>query len=422
MIVTLGTAGTMGLALASYLALTSSQHASTERSLTWNLAIPIAEAGIEEAFTHLYFQGQSNMTVNGWSLVGNDYVKQRWLGSNYYTVSISTNVAPTIIAEGFVRLPRSTNYVSRRVQVTASADARFARAMVAKGAIDLNGQNVETDSFDSTDPNLSTNGRYDPAKARDNGDVATNSQLLNSLNVGNANIHGRVATGPGGSVNVGPNGAVGSDAWHAAGNNGIQPGYYRDDMNLSFPDVQAPFSGAGLLPGAGNYMGTNYSLLLGTGNYKASSIGFSGHKKIMVIGHAVLWVTSSFSLSGNSSVIIAPGASLKLYVGDTSGTGASASIGGNGVANNGFATDFFYYGLPSNTSLSYSGNADFTGVVYAPNAHFSLGGGGTTIYDFVGACVSKSVLMNGHFHFHYDEALSRIGPRGKYVINSWNEV
>src|SRR2546422_6550719 len=37
----------------------------------------------------------------------------------------------------------------------------------------------------------STNGRYDPAKAKDEGDVATNSGLVNTINVGNADIKGR---------------------------------------------------------------------------------------------------------------------------------------------------------------------------------------------------------------------------------------
>lgn len=51
-----------------------------------------------------------------------------------------------------------------------------------------------------------------------------------------------------------------------------------------------------------------------------------------------------------------------------------------------------------------------------------MGGGGGNTYDFVGASVSSTVLMNGHFNFHYDEALGRIGPRRGYIITGWNEV
>ena len=101
---------------------------------------------------------------------------------------------------------------------------------------------------------------------------------------------------------------------------------------------------------------------------------------------------------------------------------AHPSLGGNGIVNPGDAMNFQYYGMPSNTTLSYSGNAAFTGVIYAPNADFTLGGGGNGIYDFVGASVTSTVKMNGHFHFHYDENLKRIGPSRGYIITSWNEI
>ncbi len=101
----------------------------------------------------------------------------------------------------------------------------------------------------------------------------------------------------------------------------------------------------------------------------------------------------------------------------------SARLSGNGVINNGGnATNFYYFGLPSNTDVSFGGNAAFTGVIYAPQADFHLGGGGSTTYDFVGASVTKTVHMNGHFKFHYDEALRRHGPSRGYIIQTWDEI
>jgi len=149
------------------------------------------------------------------------------------------------------------------------------------------------------------------------------------------------------------------------------------------------------------------------GNYKLSSI--SG--KVLVTGNATLWVTDSVAFATGDFIQIAPGASLKLYV-----SAATATIGGNGVINpNGAAATFEYYGLPTNTSLNMSANASFTGTVYAPQADFHLGGGGSDPYDFTGACVVNTVKMNGHFHFHYDEALRKLIP-GRYVANSWDEL
>src|SRR5688572_8458543 len=144
--------------------------------------------------------------------------------------------------------------------------------MVAKGNIDLQGNNIRSDSFDSSSTSHSTNGRYDASKAGDKGDIATNASLLNSFNAGNANIYGRVSTGPGGAVNVGSQGSVGSTAWHAGNNNGIQPGYFSDDMNVQFLDVKAPFNGGGFTPAPGSAAGTNYTYLLGSGNWQMTSL------------------------------------------------------------------------------------------------------------------------------------------------------
>ena len=101
------------------------------------------------------------------------------------------------------------------MKVPTRLDGLYMKAMVAKNKIDLNGNWVRTDSFDSSDTTgtYNTNGRYDPAKAKDGGDVATNSRLIDSLDVWNADIYGHVSTGPGGTVVIGPNGAVGDKAW-----------------------------------------------------------------------------------------------------------------------------------------------------------------------------------------------------------------
>jgi hypothetical protein len=85
--------------------------------------------------------------------------------------------------------------------------ALFTFALAARSSINLNGNNLTTDSFDSSDPNYSTFGRYDPLKNNDNGQVAAYSGLTNSLSVANANIMGHLYIGPGGTATIGPNGS-----------------------------------------------------------------------------------------------------------------------------------------------------------------------------------------------------------------------
>lgn len=429
LIATLVTSAIIGTAMASYLTMVSVQNRSVMRSLSWNSAIPVLEAGIEEALTHINQNGtaqlqsdewtrQTDLEIGGTNLTDTYYVKERTIAGSNYRVAISASSPPIIYSEGSVTVPGDSNRVTRTVRVTTLNDGMWVKGMVAKEGINLNGQNVKTDSFDSSDSRYSTGGAYDPAKARDGGDVATNSGIDGILNVGNANIHGHVSTGPGGSITIGPNGGVGQKSWQAS-NRGIQPGWVDDDMNVHFPDVSAPYQSA-LTPTSGRLGGTNYTYLLNGGNFFRTDLSMTGSANtiMLITNNVTLYIEGDFSVGGNASIRIAPNSTFRLYV------GGSCSFGGNGVANQtGSATNFYYYGLPGNTQLSLSGNAAFLGAIYAPSANFSMNGGGrSTTNDFTGASVTRTVTMNGHFNFHYDELLGRVGPSRGFVVVSWNEL
>jgi hypothetical protein len=419
--------------------LVSTQNLSVMRSLAWNAALPMLEAGFEEGLTQVHYNGITNLSANGWTQVsspyGVAYSRKRQLGTSYYEVLVLPVDPPVLYSFGYVEKPLApaaqvgailgsivtdgdayqARYLRRGARVNTKKDPLFAKAMVAEGQIDLKGRNIETDSFDSTLASLSTNGKYDPAKTSDKGDVATNSSLTNSLNVGNASIKGRVATGARGTVAIGPNGAVGDSAWIDSNRKGIQPGWSTDDMSVDFKEVKAPFSSGYSIPvGGTDSDGTRYTYVLEGKDYQLSS--FQG--KVLVTGDAVLHVTDWMEFTGNDVIIIQPGASLKLYV-----SAPEALIGGQGIMNlDGNALSFQYLGLPSNQILQYQGNGEFTGVVYAPDTDFYLGGGGNNIYDFIGASITKTVQMNGHYRFHYDESLSRLGPIRDYIVTAWNEL
>ena len=129
-------------------------------------------------------------------------------------------------------------------------------------------------------------------------------------------------------------------------------------------------------------------------------------------------MTSDVQFSGQDFIKIQPNASLKLYV-----SAPTAFIGGSGVENEtGNAINFAYYGLPTNTRVTFAGNGTVVGTLYAPQADFTLGGGGSGVQDFSGASVTKTVTMNGHFNFHYEENLERAGPNRGWVAISWDET
>lgn len=435
----------MGLTLASYLVMTQSQNVSVVRSQTWNAAMALAESGIEDGLA-LVNKNNNNFdqlpfwvntaSSDGYSVLPNGqyyvkrYVSTNAWGTNFYEVFINnanTN-SPIITSIGYVawkysyasaraqtmfaianaNIPAAIQTANRKVNVQTKVDPLFAVAMAALLKIDMKGNNVSTDSFDSANPLYSTNGLY-PAgitsMIRSNGDIATDASIINSINVGNANIKGKAKTGPGGTVSVGPNGYV--------------TGGIADDFNVQFPNVQVPSGTYFAVGGSITVDGKAYAAsITSSGNYWLGSSTFT---KTLYIGSNVtanIYVTADVQLTASTDEIrIANGAHVKMYM-----KSASFSIKGQGIVNNnGNADSFYYYGLPANTSIDFGGNGGFTGAIYAPQASFSLGGGGNNVNDFIGASVTKDVTMNGHFNFHYDENLRRIGPGRGYVPTDWNE-
>ena len=221
------------------------------------------------------------------------------------------------------------------------------------------------------------------------------------------------------SVNA--NGSAGSLSW--PDNCGkIEPGWWLNDFNMDFKDVATDFT-TGFIPGGGS--GTNAYILTGinheyvvNGNFKLTG----SPKTILVIGGEVkLWVKGNLSIPATWEVKIEPGSVLKLYVGDTTGPAVSGDFG-KVSSSAGPAATFQYYGLPTNDSVTWGGNNEFRGTVYAPQATFKLNGGGSGTFDYMGACVVNQVVMVGKFQFHYDEALKRKDPYAGYTAGTWREL
>src|ERR1051325_7972383 len=105
--------------LSTYLTLTSQENDTVMRSNYWNAALPLAEAGIEEAMSHLG-SNTNGYAVDGWSADGTNFYKRRSLNNDYYRVSFAGALSSgvTIVSTGAVRWTDG-NYISRAVQVTA---------------------------------------------------------------------------------------------------------------------------------------------------------------------------------------------------------------------------------------------------------------------------------------------------------------
>jgi hypothetical protein len=408
LVVGLFTAAVVGLALMSYLSLVSNQNTATQRSQAWNAALPIVEAGLEEALAHLH-SDKGNLGCCGWSLVGSNYTYERTLGDGYFNVGISTNRHPHIISQGFTKIPLTASYLSRTVQVACSN--AWGAGLLLKRDLDLNGNDIAVDSFDSSNPLYSTNGLYIASKRKDGVWVVSQSGIKDTLDVGNADIWGTASTAPGGTVRVGPSGSLGSMGWHNAGHTGVEPGAFTDDANVTIPPAPAPPGGA-MAPGGGCKVGTkNYTYCLGSGVYQLANWTAPTY----VGGHVTLIVSGSIKLGGGD-VLMATNARLTIFCSGSVQLGGTPIINGSGVA-----TNLTLYGTPTCTSITFNGGSTFIGKIHAPDADIVAGGGGGgTPLHFCGSVTARSLTMNGRISFHYDEALAAVGR--KYTIIAWNEL
>jgi hypothetical protein len=436
--ITLLTCAILGAGLVACLSLIGTHARLLCRSHNWNQAMVVAEGGVEEALALLNSGVQApSFAVFPWTSSGGGVFKNDTnrpaskFGTSYYQVFITNSFAganPVIISKGYVPGPIGALGVSRTIRVETRTRKTFPvkGPMIVKQTFSSNGNNVGTDSFDSTQ------GPYNPATAGNNGDVVSLTTNANSISIGNGKVKGNVRTPPGGTlgvtVTIGSNGSVGDSGWVDGGSTGVQSGHFTDNFTTSdFPDAALPNVGAWFTPSGGTAPdGLIYDNLLPSGNYQVADLTGS-----VYVGQSntVLYVTSSISIGtggGNTNngyapaqIHIAAGASLTIYM-----AGATTSINGNGVVNdNAQAKNLAYYGLPSNTTINLTGNGAFYGTIYAPQADLNLKGSGkTAVEDFTGAAITKTTTMTGNFNFHYDESLIGLTTLGGYDAASWQEM
>jgi len=466
------------LYLASYFLITQAEYTAVARSQSWNCSMALAEAGVEEAMSIInknqgIFGAITNWsttaTSDGWTVSGNVYSMTRWMGTNvgstnlgYYTVYITnnisgTNTGPTILSVG--QATWNSSYASfqapppaRKVLVRTKLDALVQGNLVSITNTTFNGNGVTIDSFDSSDPAHSdwqtvltyhgqyygtypanpmqvvtdTNNPSENHKRKDNAMVATDGNLLT---VQNANVSGYINTAPGGLATENSGGYVGDVPWVFAANNtspgnatqAVQPGHQRDDMNVMFPDVQLPTNVWTTITENGNSTTT----ITNTGYYKLINSSHSGtaecNNPLYIKGtNVVLYVPYGINYVGSSTkqLTLETNSDVTIYLGVDLNTGGNAGINNLGK----YAPAFAIFGLPSCTSITLGGNGAVTAYVYAPEATLSMGGGGSTTYDSVGAFFVYQISFGGHINFHYDESLLKTGPARGFIPVTWQEV
>jgi hypothetical protein len=274
-------------------------------------------------------------------------------------------------------------------------------ALLVKNSVNLGG-NITVDSFNSQDPNYSSNGLYVLSKHEAHGDILTSaSSVVFTTNfLSGAHIFGHVYLGPNGVSKYAANSTIGDTNFVGPG---IEPGWSSSIGNFQILDAPAlPSVSWQPMPAP---VGISYTITgsgPGTITYVRipSSFGnLSGPATITITnGPVYLDIESSFQMSGSSALIVAPDASLKAWI-----NGNNLQVSSIGIVNQtGNATNVVIYGTPNCTQIQYGGSSAFIGSLNAPYAYVNLSGS-AAIY---GAVVANSFDGSGGVSIHFDESLA----------------
>jgi hypothetical protein len=245
------------------------------------------------------------------------------------------------------------------------AQVLFADALFGAGGVSLVG-NASTDGYDAS------LGGYGGANLFETGSVRSNSGV--SL-TGNATVRGDAMPGPSSTVSMSGNSKV---------------------TGLTDPAKSEKSLPAATVPATAVALG---------------EVTLSGNNKRTLT--AGTYVATALSISGNGDLIIdASAGPVVIYV-----TGA-ISISGNGVSNALKPKDFSLVQV-GGSPVQFSGNAVYTGTVYAPGSALSVSGNGV----FFGSYVGASISLNGNAVIHYDRSLRSLsGPPGPLrVVAQWHQ-
>ncbi len=433
----------IGISITSYLSLGRTGMEISNRAFYNNGSMNLAENGLEQAVYSINKKVADptyNWASHGWTIVGSD-ARQKWSGYDFgqgttgmvrsYIYGYAAGAAPRIVTRSTVTVGgRSTQVIEKWIEVQLRRTSKFSNGLVAKETINFSGNNASVDSWNS-DPDNDNNSvtaaiPYSAGVKNANGSVGSISVAVNAVGVNNADIFGYASTG-GALPVVGNQGLIGP---FTARRGSVDMTRVSTDFTASFDAVTAPTTGT-TISAIGN---TDLPATIGTAGvateYRIASIDASGAATqiLTILGDVTLIVTApagspAIRLTGNSSISIASGGSLKIY------TEGNIAITGNGVANGGttLATanqpvDFQIWGTSTSTTsdqtIDIKGNGVLSGVVYAPNGDVGIVGDA----EVLGSMVAERIRVTGNAAFHYDESLANFGSGNPYRVSRWREL
>jgi hypothetical protein len=430
----------MGGMAAAFLTLSFSQSKAASNGSEREVALHIAEAGIEDTINKL--TGYSfawlkagnatpvvptgNPTPDYMIFAGATVTNIGTVNSGTFSAVVTNTTpgatvvytgpfAPTAPPNGYLITSAGTrNGLTRTLQVVVGAvdnSQLFKDGLFGDVQVDALGT-FFSDGYDSTkgayasQPKQTWNGisYVDPT-----GNIGSNGNIITN---GSVTVMGNATPGPGGSS--GPGGTVYGSTTPAIAPQPLSPAPWdlasESPSNIGTPPTPDK---------SGNL--TFAQTTPGPTVYHVSSLTMTGKTTIQITGQVKIYVDGAIDMGAQSNLQIGvPGSTTdtsKLQLYQNSGAN-DITINGQAMSGNTTADRFQLYSQTTGT-IKFNGGSTVYAAVYAPQATFTNNGGN----EFFGAMVAKSMKLTGTAAFHYDENLARLAaPIPDFKILSWVEI
>ena len=395
-------AAVVGIGLVSCLKLSRTSLAMANRTFFEVDASHLAEAGLEEAlysFTQVN-AGVSNATAwTGWTLSGGNATRTLTFNRDVsavatvkifvagYDISLTT---PYILSQATVTPFDGSAPIKKVRRVNLQAKASPGAAIVGLNGVTANGATTVDSFVSSANGSSGPWATYPATGARTNDCVIVpagsiklsgQSQISGDLKLGSS------VTSPGASFVSGTISTNYTGTWSLPA---LPAWSSLLSSHVCFGSLPStlPASGDGAASDGVYY----YVLLFGD----ISTTTITAGKKVVILG---------VGTSLQPGLVVGSGAYCLIYM---DGVINCASTGA--ITNNGWAGSLQIFSWTTST-CNLGHKAQTMACVMAPFAPIVFTGG-TTTGSFAGSVIGKTVTVNGHMDFHYDEALGTLGSIG----------
>ena len=335
------------------------RHASARTAYELEHAFEAAQTGIDLALFEL--QRSTDYGADG---VGN---ATGTLVGKSYTVTIDPPFAGT--GEYTLQSVGEFAGVTQGIEVVVATDIRLGTGLFGADEVTLNG-NYMVDSYDGAAGTYASQVAGD--HANENAVISSNG----SIDLGGDAIWGSVAPGPTGTVT--------GDTTTVSGSTSPSGTTMSFDSFVYDPPIDS----------MGDYSGTS---TMTSGIYRYHDFAMSGGT-LTIDGDVELYLDCEVSFAGSASIVVTTGSTLRIYHGGVGEAHNFDMSGGSMVNENMDPANVTLFSATDGT-IDFSGNAQFYGLIYAPQADFSSSGNS----EVFGAVLANSITLTGSGEFHFDE-------------------